>query len=105
MMESTKAWLEYTAKVLHEQTRSESDEVWWIMTAMRGPDEPEAVFLKERVTEKIRWAAFGSIAPAAASPGKIPIRDFQGEGFYLKHSHFRGHSLHAAEILGVIDDA
>lgn len=56
-----KEWLAYTTKAMEKGL--EAQQIWDVMTAMRGPDRFESLetadILKDRTTARIRYACFG----------------------------------------------
>ena len=85
-----------TALAKGDQT---SDELWKVLTALRGPDTSSSS-VKERTTVHIRIAAFPRTAMANDTPASFDT----DQPFTLGRGprHFQNHIHSAADVLGLI---
>lgn len=89
------------------QRNTNSQDLWDILTALRGPDS-EHNDIKHVTTVPIRSAAFPKTAKVAASDyGFVNGADFRGGEFSYdaanmdKSEHFASHVVNAARRLGI----
>lgn len=100
---TTKQWLSFTEKALRG---CNGQEVWDIMTAMRGPDSDSedgvsSYDMKHNTTEIIRYQCFGD-APSVrggANINRYGTLEEVEEYSSRKDGHFFSHIRHAAESL------
>lgn len=113
MHANTRKLLDQIDEFLTTAPLEEAKQLWDVLSALRGPDEPRLGGVKEACTIHIRQAAFPKFAAAFTAPhslnndryciGPTMTTDipFYTEGFYMG-SHLRGHILYAAYALGLI---
>lgn len=101
------------AFLVRNQKNEAARDLWNILAALRGPDEPELAGAKSDTTEIIRTAAFPRAAklelgdfktmvPASfASPGATTVRlpFLNRSSFSQARRHFRNHASSAATAL------
>lgn len=85
--------------------------LWWVLTALRGPDSPDDLAYKGRTTGRIRSAAFPGLITRDGDEMKIgSVSDYVyadaqkgliGDYYMGASLHFKGHVLSASHVLRI----
>lgn len=83
----------------------EARKLWWVLTALRGPDDENKYSLKQSGTVPIRRAAFPKLVKASNNGQYNELADFDPHEFILPPSrgHVEEHIQYAAKALGLLD--